>query len=516
MIRVIHGHQKSGVSWLIMNPGMMSRQWPLASTRQHPAPSWLLVVVHLILWSLLAVAPSSWAADLTAEVTNPSVRIAVGASQTLDLKEPVTRTSVANPEVADALVLSPRQLYLLGKSPGVTTLMVWVKNKETPLTYDVVVEPNVAELNRLLTRLYPNDGPLQVTTAGNHVVLSGSVASAGRLSQIIQLAEAYAPKRIINLLNLKGAQQVLLEVRVAEIDRSLLRRLGINGGYANNNGREFGVSVLKNLTSILPSGDSAAAIAPIVGAATPPFGIGLGPAISALFRGGIGNTTWTAFLDALKEENLVKVLAEPTLVAINGQEASVLAGGEFPIPIPQAFGVTTVQYKSFGVQLKFRPVVLDQHRISITVTPEVSELDFAKGLTLQGFTVPSITTRRTSTTVELEEGQSFVVAGLLRDNVREIVSKFPYLGDLPVLGALFRSTKFEKNESELIVLVTPRFAAPVEANTLSLPTDRYRESSETDQFFYGRIGRHQMDQPPAAGVQPPTSGSTPPLQGVTP
>lgn len=478
--------------------------------------AFLLGLVTVFGWDPLFFH-SSYAADQPPGATRPTIRLTVGNSQVLNLDKPTSRASVANPDVADTIVLSPRQLYILGKAPGVTTLMVWAKNEDSPLTYEIAVEPNVAELSRLLSRLYPDDGPLAVTTAGDHVVLSGTVTSAGRLSQILTIAEAYAPKHIINLLSLKGAQQVMLEVRVAEIDRSLLRRLGINGGYANNNGREFGVSVLKNLTGILPAGDSAAAIAPIVGTATPPFGIGVGPTISALFRGGIGNTTWTAFLDALKEENLVKVLAEPTLVAINGQEASVLAGGEFPIPIPQAFGVTTVQYKSFGVQLKFRPVVLDHRRISITVTPEVSELDFAKSLTLQGFTVPSVTTRRASTTVELEEGQSFVVAGLLRDNVREIVSKFPYLGDVPVLGALFRSTKFEKNESELIILVTPRFAAPVEANTLSLPTDRYRESSEADQFFSGKIGRtSQPNSSSAIEAPPPMSGRTPPPQGVTP
>jgi pilus assembly protein CpaC len=452
----------------------------------------------------------------TSNATRPTIRISVGGSHVLDLTRPASRASVANPDVADTIVLSPRQLYLLGKVPGVTTLMVWGKNEEAPLAYDIAVEPNVAELTRLLKSLYPHDGPLQVTSAGDHMVVSGTVTSAARVSQIMAIAEAYAPKRVINLLSLKGAQQVMLEVRVAEIDRSLLRRLGVNGGVAANNGREFGVSVLKNLTSILPASDSAAAIAPIAGAAAP-FGIGLGPTISALFRGGIGNTTWTAFLDALKEENLVKVLAEPTLVTINGQEASVLAGGEFPIPIPQAFGVTTVQYKSFGVQLKFRPVVLDQRRISITVTPEVSELDFAKSLTLQGFTVPSVTTRRASTTVELEEGQSFVVAGLLRDNVREIVSKFPYLGDVPILGALFRSTKFEKNESELVILVTPRFAAPVPAHSISLPTDRYQESSEADQFLYGRTGRHRSAvSAPATDAPNATGNPIPSHQGVAP
>lgn len=497
--------------------GNMSVRWSWGGTRFCLALSLGLVMV--LGWDLLFPLRSC-AADqspaTTSGATRSTIRIAVGGSQVLDLTRPTSRASVANPDIADTIVLSPRQLYILGKTPGVTTLMVWGKNEESPLAYEIAVEPNVTELVRLLKSLYPNDGPLQVTSAGDRIVVSGTVASAGRLSQILAIAEAYAPKRVINLLSLTGAQQVMLEVRVAEIDRSLLRRLGVNGGVAANNGREFGVSVLKNLTSIFPAGDSAAAIAPIAGAAAP-FGIGLGPTISALFRGGIGNTSWTAFLDALKEENLVKVLAEPTLVTINGQEASVLAGGEFPIPIPQAFGVTTVQYKSFGVQLKFRPVVLDQRRISITVTPEVSELDFAKSLTLQGFTVPSVTTRRASTTVELEEGQSFVVAGLLRDNVREIVSKFPYLGDLPVLGALFRSTKFEKNESELIILVTPRFAAPVPADSVSLPTDRYQESSEADQFLYGRTGRHRPpDSPPAAGAQHTTGNPTSSDQGVAP
>lgn len=473
-----------------------------------PEPTWVSEMAEtwrrttaLFTFLILVAANTAPAEDQVPglPVSRAALHLALGTSHVVSLPAPAIRASLADPEIADSLVLSPRSLYVLGKKVGVTTLTVWSHEDTVSALYDIVIEPNLDQLDRTLRRLFPDEQGFRVGTAGDHLVLLGRVSNAAVLASIVAVAEAHAPKRLLNLLNVGGVQQVMLEVRVAEIDRALLRRLGVNGSFTDGSGKGFGVSVLKNLTSVLPSGDSSAAISPgPLNGSPPPFGIGLGSAITALFRGGIGNATWTMFLDALKEQNLVKVLAEPTLVALNGQEASVLAGGEFPIPIPQAFGVTTVQYKSFGVQLKFRPVILNDRQVSVTVTPEVSELDFANSLTLQGFTVPSVTTRRASTVVELAPGDSFVIAGLLRDTVRETVSKFPFLGDLPVLGALFRSTKFEKNESELIILVTPRLATPVPQGTISLPTDRYREPSDLELYLLGRTGTNLNSGLPSA------------------
>lgn len=416
-----------------------------------------------------------------------SMQVVVGKSLVYETSVPFVRASLANPEIADTLVISPRQLYVTGKTVGITNLMLWGKDGRVAAAHDVEVAPDLAQLKGQLHHLLPDETQIQVTATHDHVTLSGTIGSAVRLNQVLALAEAYAPKKVVNLLQVSGVQQVMLEVRVAEMDRTLLRRLGLNASFTDGSGRSFGVSALRNLASVLPSTSSDAAISPGPFTAAPPFGLALGQAINALFRFQSGSSTWTGFIDALKENNLAKVLAEPTLVAISGQEASFLAGGEFPIPVPQAFGVTTVQFKKFGVQLSFTPVVLDQRRMSITVTPEVSELNFANGLTLQGVIVPSINTRRASTVVELGDGQSFAVAGLLRDQVREIVSKFPVLGDIPILGALFRSSQFQKNETELIIVVTPHLVVPTTETKLPLPTERFIEPDDFDFYVMGRM-----------------------------
>jgi pilus assembly protein CpaC len=407
------------------------------------------------------------------------MHLVVGKSLVYESPVPFMRASLANPEIAETLVLSPRQLYVMGKAVGMTNLTLWGRDGRMMVVQDVEVAPDLAQLKTQLHRLFPDEHQIQVTATHDHVTLSGMIGSAVRLNQVLGLAEAYAPKKVVNLLQVGGVQQVMLEVRVAEMDRTLLRRLGVNASFTDGSGKSFGVSALKGLTSLAVDG--------ALPLAAPPAGIAVSQAINALFRFQGGSSSWTGFIDALKENNLAKVLAEPTLTAISGQEASFLAGGEFPIPVPQAFGVTTVQFKKFGVQLGFTPVVLDQRRLSITVTPEVSELNFANGLTLQGVTVPSINTRRASTVIELEDGQSFAVAGLLRDQVREVVSKYPVLGDIPILGALFRSSQFQKNETELIIVVTPHLVVPTTDAKLPLPTDRFLEPDDLDFYLMGRL-----------------------------
>lgn len=409
----------------------------------------------------------------------PSMQVVVGTSLVYESPVPFTRASLANPEIADASVISPRQLYVTGKTVGITNLMVWGKDGRVAAAYSVEVAPDLTRLKEQLHHLFPDETQIQVTATHDHVTVSGTIGSAVRLHHVLTLAEAYAPKKVVNLLQVSGVQQVMLEVRVAEMDRTLLRRLGFNASVTDGSGKSFGVSALKNLASVATDG--------VLPFAAPPVGFAVSQAVNALFRFQSGSSTWTGFIDALKENNLAKVLAEPTLVAISGQEASFLAGGEFPIPVPQAFGVTTVQFKKFGVQLNFTPVVLDQRRMSITVTPEVSELNFANGLVLQGVTVPSINTRRASTVIELGDGQSFAVAGLLRDQVREIVSKYPVLGDIPILGALFRSSQFQKNETELIIVVTPHLVVPTTEAKLPLPTGRFIEPDDFDFYVMGRM-----------------------------
>ena len=442
----------------------------------------LVLSLVLSIGFCISVATQTWGKGLTLPVVPANepqkLNLSVGKSLVLDLPVAVTRASLANPEIADALVLSPKQLYVTGKSAGVTNLTLWQDNQNVFSIFDVEVAPDLTSLKEQIHQLLQEEKDIRVTASQDRVTLSGKVSNTGNLSQVLSLAESYAPKKVTNLLEVGGVHQVMLEVRVAEMNRELLRRLGLNFTYVRGN--EFAVSALNNLTALVKPSDSPLATA------GGPFAIGLSQAINALFRIQNGSATWTGFVDALKQNNLVKVLAEPTLIALSGREASFLAGGEFPIPVPQAFGVITIRYKSFGVGLVFTPTVLSPTKINMTVTPEVSELDFANAISIQGFLIPSITTRRASTTIELADGQSFAIAGLLRDTVREQVSKFPVLGDIPILGALFRSSSFQKNETELIIIVTPRLVKPLDLAKQTLPTGRFIEPNDLEFYLMGQ------------------------------
>jgi len=430
----------------------------------------------------ISAATQTWGQSLTMSVVQANepqkLNLSVGKSLVLDLPVAVTRASLANPEIADALVLSPKQLYVTGKSAGVTNLTLWQDNQKIFSIFDVEVAPDLTRLKEQIHQLLQEEKDVRVTASQDRVTLSGKVSNTGNLSQVLALAESYAPKKVTNLLEVGGIHQVMLEVRVAEMNRELLRRLGLNVNYVRGN--DFGVSALNNLTTLVKPSD-----APLA-AAGGPFGIALSQAINALFRIQNGSATWTGFVDALKQHNLVKVLAEPTLIALSGREASFLAGGEFPIPVPQALGVVTIYYKSFGVGLVFTPTVLSPNKINMTVTPEVSDLDFANAISIQGFLIPSITTRRASTTIELADGQSFAIAGLLRDTVREQISKFPVLGDIPILGALFRSSSFQKNETELIIIVTPHLVKPLDLAKQTLPTGQFIEPNDLEFYLMGQ------------------------------
>jgi pilus assembly protein CpaC len=411
--------------------------------------------------------------------TPQKIGLVVGKSLVIDTPVAVKRVSLAAPDIAETVVISPRQIYLTGKAVGTTNLTLWGGDDRVFSIFDVTVSPDLSQLKEKLQEILPGEH-IQVNAAQDSIALSGEVSSTANLSQALAVSEAFAPKKVINLAQVAGVHQVMLEVRVAEMSRSLARRLGFNFTAVTESGG-FGVSLLNNLTAIVKPSDAT------ITTAGAPFGQALSSTINGLFRFHKGDTTWTGFIDALKENGLVKVLAEPTLVTLSGQEARFLAGGEFPIPVPQQFNVITITYKSFGVGLIFTPTVLSNNKISMQVAPEVSELDFSTAIIISGFAVPGLTTRRASTVIELADGQSFAIAGLLQENVREVVDKFPVLGDIPILGVLFRSTAFQKNESELIIIVTPHLVKPLDMTKQTLPTDQYIEPNDFEWYLLGNL-----------------------------
>jgi pilus assembly protein CpaC len=440
-------------------------------------------VLVVSLWFLFpsvngAQAPSQGAIRT---YTPQKLNLMVGKSLVIDTPAAVKRVSLADPEIADTVVISPRQIYLTGKAAGTTNLTLWGADDRVYSVFDVAVSADLSLLKEKLQEILPREN-IKVIAAHDAITLSGEVSSTANLSQAMAITEAFAPKKVVNLAQVAGVHQIMLEVRVAEMSRSLARRLGFNFSAVTESGG-FGVSLLNNLSAVVSPID--AVLFPTVNPALAPFAQTFSNTINGLFRFHKGDTTWTGFIDALKENGLVKILAEPTLVTLSGQEAQFLAGGEFPVPVPQDNDVVTITFKPFGVGLGFTPTVLSNDKISIRVAPEVSELDFSIAVVLQGFVVPGLTTRRASTVIELANGQSFAIAGLLRETVRESVSKFPVLGDIPVLGALFRSTAFQKNETELIIIVTPHLVKPLDMAKQTLPTDQYVEPNDFEWYLLG-------------------------------
>ncbi len=475
----------------------------------------VIVTVGLLLG--IYAAPTSYAEESAAVPPAGSaieqrdiqkLELTSGKSKVLDLPVAIKRASLANPDVADTVVLSPTQIYLTGKATGVTNLTLWNESGNMMGMYDVVIAPDLSRLKENLHKALPEEKGILVTSSHDHITLSGTASNANSLTRAISIAEAYAPKKVVNALQVGGVQQVMLEVRVAEMNRELIKRLGVNFSAIGSN--EFAISLLGGLTSLAtfttPNGGAVAATTALTST------------VNGIFGFETGSISWTGFVDALKEENLIKVLAKPTLVALNGQEAAFLAGGEFPIPVPQAFGLVTVQFKKFGVGLVFTPNIMNSKHISLNVAPEVSELDFQNALRLQGFLVPAITTRRAATTIELADGQSFAIGGLMRDNVRESVKKVPFLGEIPILGALFRSSSFQKNETELIIIVTPHLIKPLDMTAQTLPTDYYVEPNDFEFYLMGfsekgGFGGKTGQRSPAAEVLSNRVGRPAPMEG---
>ncbi|MCK5219204.1 type II and III secretion system protein family protein, partial [bacterium] len=320
--------------------------------------------------------------------------------------------------------------------------------------YDIEVKYDISRLKEKLYQILPDEKEIRIMSTNDSLTLLGRISSAENLSQAMALAESYAPSgKIINLLTVGGTHQVMLEVKIAEMSRSVSRNLGVNLGAMDfYRIGDMAVQLLSNFT------------------------LGDGPTLGATDVR--GDVTWNATFNALKANGEVKILAKPNLITLSGQTASFLAGGEYPIPVSNEDGIT-VEYKDFGVGLSFTPNVLNQDKINIKVDTSVSEIIPSTSISI----APGLSTRRASTTVELADGQSFVIAGLLSESISEDVEKFPFLGDIPILGLLFKSSSFLKNETELVIIVTPRLVKPINKETQPVPTDFYEEPSDTEFYF---------------------------------
>jgi pilus assembly protein CpaC len=474
----------------------------------------IIAVTSLVLFGLGMFMPVNAAGPVKIKMdpaVSQKINLTSGQSLVVETSADIRRITLGAEDFADVKVLSPRQLYFIGKDPGATNATLWGSDGRLAALLDIEVAPDVVHLRERIYELMPEEKEIRVTASQDCIVLAGTVSSAASMAQVLALAEAYyAPRdkdkkgKVLNLLEVGGVQQVMLEVRISEMSRTLLRRLGVNFAYISDGGNTYGISLLKNLASLPDNG-------------WPGNPLGVADNVNLIFHFLGSNGSWTTLIDALKENGLTKVLAEPTLITTSGRTANFLAGGEYPIPVPQSgtgAGTTiTIDYKTFGVGLNFTPTVLSNNKISMDVRPEVSELDFSNAVAISGYVVPSLTTRRVATVIELADGQSFAIAGLLKENVREIVSKFPVLGDIPILGALFRSTSFQKEESELVVIVTPHLVRPLDMAKQTLPTDQYVEPNDFEFYLLGKLEGQTEPLPKKAGGVPSVGSEKGGLEG---
>jgi len=405
-------------------------------------------------------------AALVASPTDPdpgagSVRLLVGRSTVLDVGTPIARVSLTSPDIADALVTSPSQLLINGKLPGTISMFVWDRGGSLR-RYEVIVQRDLARLAEQMRQLFPGE-QIEVASNGKNVVLSGVVSNKDIIEKAVNVAAGYTDKKdeVVPLLSLQvGApsNQVLLHVRFAEVSRSTMTQLGVNfftgpGGFKGEG------NLGRTTTGQYPApafGDIGKGIAP---PGDGPITQTFSDFLNLFFFSNKYNVG--AVIQAMQQRGLFQSLAEPNLVAESGKEASFLAGGEFPVPIAQGIGTSlavTVQYKEFGIRLSFTPTVVGD-RVQLKVRPEVSTLDFANAVTLNGFRIPALQTRRTETELELQNGQTFAIAGLLSNSVNSTLQKIPGIGDIPVLGLLFKSKEAQKNQTELVVMITPEILA---------------------------------------------------------
>ncbi len=473
-------------------------------SRFYTRAAYALIATMVACFALMAHAASS------TNSSGSAFYVPINRSELITTTSDMAEVVITDPEVANVLVHGKRKVSVIGLQVGQTTLRLFDANGKTIRNVDVYVSYDLPAVRRALKQFLPNER-IGVSMVNTRMALTGDVSSAAAAATAMQLAEEFIygkstnervakrevydgasnPSPVLNLMKISAGQQVMLRIRIGEAQRSAVRNLGVSlQAFGNDLPLSIGTGIGRVVAgdtgdngsfqygTVQPSGSTSA------------FFTG---SIYTNRRSGVG-----AALEALERNGLIKILAEPNLTALSGEEAQFLAGGEFPIPVPQQQGTTTIEYKPFGVALKFTPYVLSPNRIRIQVNPEVSEISNQNSLrTSDGFTAPSLITRRAATTVELAPGESFMIAGLIRDDINTTIDQLPGAGDVPVLGALFRSTAYARNETELVISVTPYLVDPVKGSDIKLPTDDFRPASFMESVFFGALGSTRGSKEPS-------------------
>lgn len=483
-----------------INPGVTD-----AASRGKPMNRRL---IHTLLTAACAVAPlglvpmgSAPSQAIAQTVTRPTgdLAISIGRGQLVTMPGTISDIFVADDKIADVQVKSGRQIYILGKSGGVTT--VYASNAAGAIVWSstVRVGSNIDSVDQMLRVAMP-DAKIAVATMGqNTVLLTGTVGAPEDAAEAQRLVTAFigGGANVISRIKTATPLQVNLQVRIAEVSRSLVRDIGVNLKTADfTNGFKFGLGQGRGFSpQWTPGGPLGVGVTGGSTGTTVVNPVDIGSTFAG--AGKLFGLDILAALDLGEQIGLVTTLSQPNLTALSGETADFLAGGEFPIPLSQGLGATSVEYKKYGVSLSYTPTVLANGRISLRVRPEVSEISAQNAVVLAGTSVPSLTVRRAETTVELGSGQSFMIAGLLSNNAQNALKRTPGAADVPILGNLFKSTNFRKGETELVIIVTPYLVNPVNANDIKLPTDGYQTANEVEKILGNKLsdGKSGLDRP---------------------
>jgi pilus assembly protein CpaC len=442
------------------------------------AAFWLASLVACVL--LPAVAGAQQVLRTAQGLDANTIPVLVDRAVVLESDVEFTEVSVANPEIADVQPISNRTIYIFGQRRGTTSLTLFGADGQLITNVVLRVLADLSELKERLRQLLPGE-QIEVRAAGDTIVLSGVVSGAAKIDRALSLARAYAGDAVVNMMTVGGTQQVLLKVKVAEISRAVGKDLGVSIAALGTTGDDVVPSVdIGEGSRLITDEDGTNSIdilSPALGTFSGVFGAIFTIADSFLLD---------VRIDALEAKGFAKTLSEPNLISLSGIEANFLAGGEVPIPVQGEDGTVTVSFKPVGVNLNFLPVVLDNDTINVSVSAEVSQVDPNISTETNGIEVTGFQTRRATTTVELRDGQAFAIAGLLQESFEDTISQVPWLGDIPVLGALFRSVSYQRGETELVIFVSVYLVSPVDDESeLALPTDRIAIPNEADLFLFG-------------------------------
>ena len=431
-----------------------------------------------------------------------TLEVPLNKSEIVSTDVSIAKAMIGNDEIADVLPINSKSIYVLGKKMGTTSLTLYDAGGRVISIMDIAVGPDVESVRTQLNQFVPGE-KIEVSIANEAVVLSGLVSDPAAVGRAMQIAKTYAGDKVVNLMSVGSSQQVMLEVRFAEVNRSAGFDVGAVFGAQSASGKFGGITGAGSgfQPGTIGGNPGYLTTVPISGS----FGV-----FRQQFT--IGGLTIDGLLNALETKGLAKTLAQPTLLALSGERASFLAGGEFPVPVAQSGSGTgvgaqaiTVEFKPFGVSLGFTPTVLGDKTINMIVEPEVSSIDPTASFTVGNISIPGLRTRRASTTLELRDGESFAIAGLMQQDFKTNVSQLPILGSLPIIGSLFRSSNFQKGETELLIVVTPRLVAPIKPSQVRLPTDAIADPSAARTILLGDPAAQK--QLPAAPAAPPQSAA---------